>query len=69
MFKLDLILQIMNQIDHCVKEKSNWVIKRSVKWNNHDKVCWIKSTRPKTYIYLIEEDNEDKKTKDTKSVS
>ena len=28
MLKLDLIFQIMNQIDHFLKEKSNWINER-----------------------------------------
>ena len=58
MLKLDLILQIMNYIDHSLKEqKGNWINKRSITWKNHDKTCWIKS---KTYSYLIDDSSEDK---------
>ena len=58
MLKLDLILQIMNYIDHSLKEqKGNWINMRSITWKNHDKICWIKS---KTYSYLIDDGSEDK---------
>ena len=58
MLKLDWILQIMNYIDHSLKEKKgNWINKRWITWENHDKICWIKS---KTYSYLIDDGSEDK---------
>ena len=58
MLKLDWILQIMNYIDHSLKEKKgNWINKRWITWENHDKICWIKS---KTYSYLIYDGSEDK---------
>ena len=46
--KLDLILQVTDMIDHCLKEKakSNWINERWITWKNHDKICSIKS---KTY--------------------
>ena len=48
MLKLDLINQIMNQIDHCLKEKIKKVIglmKNELGGKDHDKICWIKSKK------------------------
>ena len=44
--KLDLMLQVMNKIDHCLKENiknSNWINESLIKGKSHDKVCQIKS--------------------------
>ena len=42
MLKLDLILQIINQIDHWLKE-SNQINERLIRWKNLDKNFWAKS--------------------------
>ena len=65
MLKLDLILQIMNQIDHCKKKK-----KKGIGLMKHESGRKIMTKfvglRAKTYSYLIENASEDKKAKATK---
>ena len=59
MLKLDLILQMMNQKNNCLKEKSNYINERGIKLKNHDK-------RAKPYSYLIDDGSEDTKAKSRK---
>ena len=62
--KLDLILQIMNEIDHCLKQKKrNWVNETRIRQKIMKKIFEL---RAKTYSYLINEESKDKKVKDTK---
>ena len=62
MFKLDLILQIMNQTGHCLKKKlkSNWMNERRIRWKNFVRL------RAETYSSLMDGGSEDKKAKGTK---
>ena len=61
MLKLDLILQMMNQKNNCLKEKSNYINERGIKLKNHDK-------RAKPYSYLIDDGSEDTKPKSRKKL-
>ena len=65
MLRLDLILQIMNWIDHFLKEKNKKVI-RLMKGKLGGKIM-IKfvGLRAKTYSYLIDDGSGDKKAKGT----
>ena len=66
--KLNLVLQIMNQIDHCLKENNKRVI-GLVKHELGGKIMTkFVGLRAKTYSPLIDGSNEDKTAKDTKSV-
>ena len=62
MLKLNLILQIMNQIDHYQKEKINYVEDELAGKNMAEFV----GLRAKTYSYLIDDCKEDKNAKNTK---
>ena len=60
MLKLDL-KQIMNCIDHCLKEKikkNNWINKRWARHKIMTKFVWI---RAKACSHLIDDGREDKK--------
>ena len=59
MLKLDLMLQIRNQIDHCLKEKakSNSINENLLRQKNHEK----------TYSYFTDDGSDNKKAKGTKS--
>ena len=52
------MLQNINSIDHFLKEneKSNWINERNIRWKNLDKTFWAK-----TYNFLIDDGNGDKK--------
>ena len=62
--KLDLILQIMNQIDHCLKEKKGiGLIKDELGGKIMTKFVELKA---KIYSYLIDDGSKDKNGKITK---
>ena len=65
MLKLDLILQIMNQIDYCQEEKIKVI---GLMKNELSKKIVTKfvGLRAKIYSYLIDNSTEDKKVKSTK---
>ena len=68
MLKLDLLLQIMTQTDHCLKEKSKKVIgliKDKLGGKNMTKFVVL---RAKTQSYLIDNCSKDKKAKGTKKI-
>ena len=62
-FKLGLILQIMNYIDHCLKGKIIGLMKDEL-----DGIIKLKfvGLRAKTYSCIIDNGSEDKNVKDTK---
>ena len=60
-----LILEIMNQIDHCLKKKNKKVI-RLMKYDLGGNLTKLVGVRAKTYNYLINGGSENKKTKSTK---
>ena len=66
MLKLDLILQIMNQIDHCKKKKKKKGIGLMKDESGRKIMTKFVGLRAKTYSYLIENASEDKKAKATK---
>ena len=45
MLKLDLILQIMNEIKVTKRKyyKSDWINKRRIRCKKYDKLCWSKT--------------------------
>ena len=67
MLKLNLILQITNWIDHYQEEKMEKVI--GLMKDELGRKIMTKSTglKVKPYNYLIDDGNEDKKGKDTKT--
>ena len=65
MLKLDLILQIMNQIDNCLKKKKK--VTGLLKDELRGKIMIeFVELRVKTYSYLLDDASEDKKAKGTK---
>ena len=46
-----------------LKSKNNWINERWIRWKNHERVCAL---RAKTYSYLKDNNDEDKKEKGTK---
>ena len=63
----DLILHIMNQIDHCLKEKKLNKMIGLMKNELGGKIMTkFIGLRKKTYTYLIDDGCEDKKAKGTK---
>ena len=60
-----LILEIMNQIDHCLKKKNKKVI-RLMKYDLGGNLTKLVGVRAKTYNQLINGGSENKKTKSTK---
>ena len=66
MLKKDLIHQIMKSKDHCLKEKK---IIGSMKYELGRKTMTkFVGLRSKTYSYLIDDGNSDKKVKETNNV-
>ena len=67
MLKQDLRLQILNQTEHCLREKikKNGLMKHELGGKIMKKVVGL---RAKTQSYLIDEGSEDKQAKDTKKV-
>ena len=68
MFILDLILKVMNQIDHCLKEINKKVIGLIKDESGRTIMKKIVRLRAKTYSYLIDDGSEDKKSKRHKKV-
>ena len=66
MLKLDLILQIMNQIDNCLKEKRKKVTGLLKDELRGKIMIEFVELRVKTYSYLLDDASEDKKAKGTK---
>ena len=67
MLKLDFIPQIMNSIDRYQKEKNEEII-RLIKDELSEKITTkLVGLRAKNYSYLIDDNSEDKKAKDTKT--
>ena len=65
MFKEGLIFQIINQTDHCQKEKekSNWINEHKI---GRKIIIEFSGLDEETYSYLKYDNNENKKGKDTK---
>ena len=66
MLKQDLTFQILNKIDHSLKEKNKKVIGLMKNELGGKITTKFVTLRAKTYSYLIVDDSEDKKAKDTK---
>ena len=67
MLKLDFIPQIMNSIDRYQKEKNEEII-RLIKDELSEKITTkLVGLRAKNYSYLIDDNSEDKKAKDTET--
>ena len=65
MLKLDLMLQIMNQIDHCRKGKSeyNWINERIMSMMSMSNIPIFVGVRTKISSYLMNDGREEKKLK------
>ena len=69
MLMKDLTHQIMSAIDHCLLEKKNKKVIGLMKDELGGKIMTVfVALRPKTYSYLMDDGNSDKKTKGTKNV-
>ena len=68
MLKLDLILHIINQIDHFQKEKNEKVIELMKNTLGRKIMIKFVGLRAKTYRYLIDDSSEYKKANGTKRV-
>ena len=66
MLKLDLILQIMNYIDHCIKSNERVIV--LMEDGLEEIMVKFVGLRAKTYNYLIGCSNEDSKPKGTKMI-
>ena len=60
MLKLNLILQITSQIDHCLKKKKKEVIKLMKNELCETIMTKFVELRAKSYSYIIDNGNEDK---------
>ena len=69
MLELDLIFQIINQGDHCLKNKNKNVIGLMKHELGGKIMTKFVGLTAKTYSWRIDDSSEDKKAKDTKSVS
>ena len=69
MLELDLIFQIINQGDHCLKNKNKNVIGLMKHELGGKIMTKFVGLAAKTYSWRIDDSSEDKKVKDTKSVS
>ena len=69
MLELDLIFQIINQGDHCLKNKNKNVIGLMKHELGGKIMTKFVGLTGKTYSWQIDDSSEDKKAKDTKSVS
>ena len=67
MLKIDLKLQIMNQIGHCLKEKNEKIIELT-KDELGRKIIKFVGLRAKAYSHSIDDGSEDKKQKVEKCV-
>ena len=65
MLEQDLILQIINQKDHCLEKKIK-VIRLMKDELDEEIMTEFASLRPKTYSYLTDDNDENRKAKDTK---
>ena len=63
MLKKDLIHQIMKSIDHCWQEKINEIIGLMKDKLDGKIMTEFVGLKPKTYSYLIDDENSDKKAK------
>ena len=68
MLKLELILEIVNQIDYFQKEKIRKVIELVKDDLDGNIMTKFVGLRAKTYNYLIDNSSEDKKAKSTKKL-
>ena len=63
MLKLDLIIQVMNQIDYCLKQKKKKVIGLMKDELSRKMMTKFVELRIKTYSYVIDDGGEDKNQK------
>ena len=66
MLRIDLILQIINQTDHYLKEKNKKVIGLMKDELGGQIMKEFAGLRPKTFSYLNDNNKDDKKARDTK---
>ena len=69
MLRVDIIVQIMNQIDHCLKEKNKKVARLMKEELGGKIMIKVFGLIAKTYSYLKDDGSEDKKTMAQKTVS